>query len=443
MTKSSVETPGEKSQRLFKEFIKSKKIMIVDAQSFSRATLAHTLVSLGASMSQITLHSKFEAAQAAMATSVPDILLSEFDLEKGTCGLDLLVSQRRSNKYSKDSLFILITGNTSQAAVARAAEEDVDGYILKPYTVDGLRMALMKYAIEKAYPSPYTIKIDEGKKKIDTQEWDEAIQIFQGAADLDPKPSLAYFYQGAVEERKEVLENAEIDYRKGLEYNRIHYKCLVGLFDLFTAQNRTKEAYDIVRQISRYFPANPDRLATVLRLAVINEAYDDIENYYQLFKKLDRRDEKLVRYVCAALVVCGKHYLRKRVVSRAIELFDKAKITGMRNPRLLKEIILSLLSYDQADKAGLFLADYPPEYQGTPEFAALRYAIQEKNIPIGESLSQGRALISRGVSEYVLYAILIKRTLQAGFIDHADALLAKALQQWPEKAEELRKITAE
>ncbi len=84
---------------------------------------------------------------------------------------------------------------------------------------------------------------------------------------------------------------------------------------------------------------------------MINEAYEDIEAYYQLFKKLDRRDEKLVRYVCASLVVCGKHYLQKHVVSRAIELFDKAKITGMRNPRLLKEIILSLLHHDLVDKA--------------------------------------------------------------------------------------------
>ncbi len=91
----------------------------------------------------------------------------------------------------------------------------------------------------------------------------------------------------------------------------------------------------------------------------------------------------------------------------------------------------------------MFLDDYPPEYQGTPEFAALRYAIQEKNIPIGESLSQGRALISRGVNKNILYAILIKRTLQAGFVDHADALLEKALVQWPEKADELRKINGE
>ncbi len=231
--------------------------MIVDAQSFSRVTLAHTLVGLGAAMSQISLHSKFEAAQDSMTDSVPDILLSEFDLENGTCGLDLLVSQRKINKGSKQSLFILITGNTSQAAVARAAEEDVDGYILKPYTMDGLRMALMKYAIEKAYPSAYTIKIDEGKKKLDVQEWDEAIRLFETAAALDPKPSLAYFYQGTVEERRALMQRAEEDYRKGLEFNRIHYKCLVGLFDLFIIQNRNKEAYEVVRQISRIFRQIP------------------------------------------------------------------------------------------------------------------------------------------------------------------------------------------
>jgi CheY-like chemotaxis protein len=438
-----VETPAQKQQRLFKEYIRAKKITVVDSQASSRAALARTLVELGATIGQITLHSSFAAAKVTIKETCPDILLTEFDLEGGACGLDLLVSQRKANNQSKKSLFILITGNTSQAAVARAAEEDVDGYLLKPYTLDGLRMSLTKYAVEKAYPGPYTMMIEKGKEKIESKDYEDAIKIFEDAKKLDPKPALACFYQGFIDAERKILSNAEGKYRSGLDYNKIHYKCLVALFELFMGQSRNKEAYEVVRKIARYFPANPDRMAAVLRLAVINEAYEDIESYYQLFRRLDHRNETLVRYVCASLIVCGKYYLQKKAVPRAVELFDKAKTTGARNPRLLREIISSLLQYDLSSEATAFLEAYPPEFQGSPEYAALKYAVTERDLPIGQSIDMGRDLIQKGVHEYLLYFVLIRRSLQAGLSDHADQLIAEIMTAWPDKAEDIKKMVRE
>lgn len=437
MANVKVESAMDKQKRLFREFVQNKRIMVVDSQSFSRAALARTLMDLGASMSQITLESTYSSALASISQNCPDILFSEFDLENGTCGLDLLVTQRKINKQSKKSLFILVTSNTSQAAVARAAEEDVDGYLLKPYTMDGLRMAIMKYAVEKAYPSAYIIKIGEGKEKLEQNSVDEALQIFTEATALDPKPALAHFYHGLGEESRLTLSNAENDYNEGLSYNKIHYKCMVGLFELFMHQKRNKEAYDVVRQISKYFPSNPDRLATVLRLAVINEAYEDIERYYQLFTKLDARNDMLIRYVCAALIVCGKYYLQNKENVRAVELFNKAKATSARNPRLLKEIVLSLLSYGLVFEASEFLKAFPAESHVSPEYVSLSYAIEERTLPEGESIAKGRELLTRGVQEYILYFILIQRSAQVGFKDHAEQLLKTAIGLWPDKQEEL------
>src|SRR5262249_34840996 len=157
-----------------------------------RASLAQGLIDLGASMHQIRLVSNFAEAQALIGTECPDILLSEFDLDGGTCGLDLMSARRKKGGISQQSLFILVTGNNSQAAVARAAEEDVDGYILKPYTINGLRMAIMKYATDKIYPSEYSLKIEAGKRKLEEKEVDSALALFTEAMQLDAKPSLAY-----------------------------------------------------------------------------------------------------------------------------------------------------------------------------------------------------------------------------------------------------------
>ncbi len=108
-----LENPNEKNRRLFKEYMRNKRIMIVDSQAYSRAALTQTLIELGATLAQITLAPSFRAAEAEIAKGCPDILLSEFDLEGGACGLDLLAAQRKLNKQSRRSLFILVTSNTS------------------------------------------------------------------------------------------------------------------------------------------------------------------------------------------------------------------------------------------------------------------------------------------------------------------------------------------
>jgi CheY-like chemotaxis protein len=439
-----VENPGEKQTRLFRTFFQKRKIMIVDPESFSRAALAQVLIDLGASMHQIQLVSNYaEAHSMLMGGSRPDILLSDFDLDNGCCGLDLLATIRRKKVDTSQSLFILVTGNTSQAAVARAAEEDVDGYLLKPYTADGIRLALMKYATEKIYPSDYQLKIREGKRKLEEEELDEAMSLFEEAMSLDQRPSLACFYQGFTEEARKTLARAEKDYDQGLSFNHIHYKCMLGLFDLYTRENRHKDAYAIAQRLARYFPASPERLATVLKLAVLNEAFEDIERYYRLFCNLNQRNEMLVRYVCAALIVCGKYFLQQQKLQRAIELFERAKATGARNPKFLREIALALLAVGQAEQAWIFIEAYPAAAQATPEYRALRYAATEGRSPVGASIADGRRLVAEGIREYILYLTLIRRSIEAGFVEHASQLVADAVKLWPEKEQDLLRVQRE
>jgi CheY-like chemotaxis protein len=437
------ETNSEKQARLFRTFLQKRKIMIVDPESFSRAALAQVLIELGSSTQQIKLVSNYAEAQAAIIAACPDIVLSEFDLDRGHCGIDLLAGVRKTQAGTGQALFIVVTGNTSQAAVARAAEEDVDGYLLKPYTADGIRLALVKYGIEKINPSEYQKKIQEGKRKLDEKEMDAAMALFRDAQKLDPKPALACFYQGFTEEQKKTVNEAEKDYDKGLGFNHIHYKCLLAQFDLYTSQSRHKDAYAIAQKLARYFPASPERLSTVLKLAVLNEAFEDIERYYRLFCKLDHRNDLLVRYVCAALIVCGKYFLQQQKMHRALELFEKAKATSARNPRFLREIALSLIGVGQAERAWPFVEAFPPEAQSSADYRALRYAATEGRLPLGVSIAEGRKLLTEGVKEYVVYTTLIRRSIEAGFAEHADQLSREALKLWPEKEGEIRRIQRE
>jgi CheY-like chemotaxis protein len=435
MADQSPQNKFAKLGRQFREFIKNKRIVIADPHAHSRSSLTHMLIDLGALSKNIELTNSYFDCKQAIEREFPDLLISEYDLEGGRCGLDLLQDQRKMNSKSQSSLFILITGNTSQAAVARAAEEDVDGYVIKPFSMDVLRSSIMKYAITKAYPTDYMKEIQKGKEQIAKRQLDDAMLTFDRAAGLDEKPSLAHFYHGQAELLRKTLSNAEIDYDKGLSYNKIHYKCLAGLFDLYYSQNRNKEAYAIVRKISQYFPANPDRLATVLRLAIINNAFGDIERYYQLFCKLEKRDAKLVKHVSAALIVCGRYYLMNGIHSRSLELFTKAKIASAYSPRFLREIVANLLEYSMATEAEAFLADYPNKEQAPNDYVALKFAAESFKFDISQAANIADGLVKKGIKDYLIYEVLLRRSVQSNRIEAADALYQTALELFPERKE--------
>src|SRR5262245_48867094 len=122
------------NEKLFQQYLAESLIFIVDTSSASRARLAKTLVDLGAKTNAIRLISNYDTAMSEMASSQPRVVLTDYYIGSKS-GFDLLRAHKEKYPEIQDNLFLLITGNASQSAVAQAAEEDVDAFVLKPYTI--------------------------------------------------------------------------------------------------------------------------------------------------------------------------------------------------------------------------------------------------------------------------------------------------------------------
>ena len=231
--------PNEKDLQMFCQFLNENRILIADTSSASRVRLAATLVELGVRSSNLILTGSYEEADEKLKTGKPKpkLVLCDYMLGKRS-GLDLLQTAR-SAPSSEDDVFILVTGNTSQSAVARAAEEDVDSFILKPYTLETLKSALVSAVIAKVYPTEYIKLIRKGKDELFGGKLDEAIKTFDDAMKLESNPTLAHFYRGYAQKMKKTLDQAEESFKEGLGLNKIHYKCLIGLFDLLIERSGT------------------------------------------------------------------------------------------------------------------------------------------------------------------------------------------------------------
>lgn len=419
------------SQSDVERFLGKQRILIADANRSSRVGIARALVDMGATTSQIILADSYEWAEKTMQQARPRIVVLDYEIES-RCGLDLL-----QDEQPDDRLTIMVTHNNSQAAVASAAEGEVDVFISKPYNLDTFRRSISLAIEAKLHPSDYIKAINEGRRYLASSDLERANQSFEKAIRLDHQPALAYFYHGRVQQLNSALDRALASYLKGLEYNQSHYKCLIGLYEALAAQNKPQEAYTVLRRIVRGFPLNPRRFAPLIKLAIQNRRYDDIEEYYDSFLQIEFRNDDIVKHACAGLIVAGKHFLREKQRDHALRLFQKAGISAAGRSAFLKEIVLALATDGLGNELSFYLSRFPQEEQKTTEFQALDFLAVSMVEPLHVTIGRGRTLLKEGHMHPTIYRILIQASLRAGFKDGAEMLALQASQHWPERRAKL------
>lgn len=421
----------EKKKELFKAFLSNNQVLIVDKSSASRRRLTKTLVDLGAKRIQVHSVAHYSEAVAIVTEHKPQLVLSDYAINGGS-GFDLFSEYRNVHKEEKKSALILITSNISQSAVAKAAEEDVDSFIIKPYTVKSLEKNLIDAVINKLYPSKYIQKIEEGKESMFAGNYDEAIEIFEKAISLNSLPSLAHFYHGQCKYFKHLKEDAEKDYGKGLEINKIHYKCQIGLYEMFKNDNRHKEAYDVVKNIAKYFPANPDRLKEVIRLCITTANYQDMDSYYDIFVNLDERTEEIINYICSGLYIYGKVSLLQYNKDKSREVFEKIGISCGGMPKFLKSMIFLLVEFDIFSDAKKLMSRFTLEDSHSADYAICNYLAYLDEMNNTEKISEGLDLFNKGFKDPLAAKYLIKALRDEGSDKKAQKYQDEAEFLWPD-----------
>jgi hypothetical protein len=318
--------------------------------------------------------------------------------------------------------------------VAEAAEGDVDAYVVKPFTMETLRLHIAQAGIDKIKPEGYRGTIARGRDLLLEGKLTEAMTLFREAKSLSGKPSLACYYEGQGFERLKEPDHGQKSYEEGLLFNELHYRCSVALFDLLVSKKSLDRAYSVISKVSGVFPMSPKRLCATIDLAVRTQHFDDVDRYYEIFSKLDERREDLKRYLSAALVVGAMYQLRHKNSARAVSLLGKAALTAGDQPGVLREIVLTLAEHGELAQAKKFLERFPPVSRQAPVYLSAEYAILDKTAPGPEVLSKGRKLIQGGIQDPLIYRILIRRTVEAQPGDAVVGLVNEASVIWPSQA---------
>ncbi len=420
---------------VFRDYIQRIDVLIVDKNPSSRSRLLKIMYDLGCKRNKIFTAGEMSEAEELIATKNIGIVLSDYFIGGGS-GFDLFKVVREKFPDKKELSLILVTSNISQTAVAKAAEEDVDSFIIKPYTIQSIQENLISTVSHKVKPSEYIKLIDQAKELITQRKLDEAIVVLNEAKKLHQKPALALFYIGQAEYMKEAIEQAKGSYSSGLAFNNIHYKCLLGLYEMFLEQKKYSEAYQVVKKIAKFFPANPDRLAQIVRLAVQTENYDDMQMYYEIFTSLDERTEQMVNYIGAGLFVSGKHKLINKKIDEAIRLFDNIAVSCSEFSKFTRAMICALVDYDQVASAEKYLSRFPPGSDDQEDFLVSEYIIMSRKGEQHSHLAKfGLDLYNKNIRDPECMKLMIQAMEACQYKKETiENFKSEFLKLWPEEA---------
>ncbi len=427
-----------KAEKSFPSFFKGKKVLIAEPSPSASTIIHQVLVALGCEPGQIHRENDFDKA-AQHLRSACHVIVSEYQIGTGF-GLELAERQAQVIDDSHDRIFLLSTANNNDSTIAEAAEGDVDGYVLKPFTIKQLTDLLVNIIEKKMKPSPYSQKTMEGRKWLKDGDAKKAAEVLAAAKTLDPKPALACYFHGLALKLLNDPDGALASFREGRKHNQLHYKCLQGEFDILFERKDYAKAYETLRLIYENFPVSPATLEKIFILAIFTGNFRDLDLYHQRFVELDRRPLRLIKVVTEAFISSGRLFLKENDLEQAISQFKKAATTSQRNPEALQKITNALIRGGHADQAQEFVKMYPPEAQTSAAYIEADFEACKGHMSPWELIQKGKKLIDDGLATPSICRTVIGLLIEQKKETAAEQVIYKATILFPELRNEFRSL---
>ena len=141
------------------------RALVVDGNPSLRSMEAMMLRDMG--VGSVVQASKASDARRLLESRSFDIVLCDYHFDAcSMTGQDLVDELRRTNQLPHATVFIMVTGESSYALVAEAAEAALDSYLLKPHTAKALEQRLMQARHRKLALRDVFEAIDAGEFQI-------------------------------------------------------------------------------------------------------------------------------------------------------------------------------------------------------------------------------------------------------------------------------------
>jgi tetratricopeptide (TPR) repeat protein len=295
--------------------------------------------------------------------------------------------------------------------------------------------------LKKIEPSYYQQKLEEGRVYYYQNKSIEALETLKTTKSLHQNPYESCSLIAQIYKDKNEITTAINSYEESISFNQFYFKALKRLSDLYYQQKNFKKSYEITQAMTSHYPISPERIPDLIRLSIINKKYEDIINYFKIFKTIQSPNLEMQQFLSAAMAILGKYFTQTNDTPRAIEALQAAYKFSNGKYEILKSVTQSfqelnkveilLEMFDKTD-----LSKWSLEVQGL-YFLTLHLTSQDDQhiILVGEKMLKNQVVdfnIYKGVIER---SIKIKRSKSNILI-----LISEAIKYFPEHALEFENL---
>ena len=264
---------NEEMLLVLQQVLTKKRVLIVDRYPPARDSLRLMLSALGVT----AVHGAGNSAEVIRQVSNNrfDIILSDFILEDGRDGQQLLEELRHNRMIALSTVYMIITGERSYTNVVSLAELAPDDYLIKPFTADQLQIRLIRAIYKKHILHKIYQQIERG-------DLVEAIAACKRVEQQQPP----YMYD-ALRFEGELLhslgrhEEAEIVYRRVMEAKVVPW-AKMGLAQSLKERGNLDEAEILAKEVTE---EAPEYLSAYDFLSSVQEAQGKLELAQQALQR--------------------------------------------------------------------------------------------------------------------------------------------------------------
>lgn len=217
---------------------KQMSILIVDDKFTMRRTIRNLLQRLG--YQNFLEADDGDTALGKLHTNKVDLVLCDWNMPRMN-GLELLRTVREDHNL-KDLPFLMVTAEMNEGQVAEAGEEDVDAYVLKPFTPAILHEKIESALRHRNKVSPIDTHLEVGNVLMRSRQFDNAMTEYRAALQINPNSPRALLAVGTAYEAKEQRQEAKEYYLQAAKLAPLFLKAHEALAMLAESQNDLVEA---------------------------------------------------------------------------------------------------------------------------------------------------------------------------------------------------------
>ncbi len=234
-------------------------------------------------------------------------------------GIDVLRFIRQSPRHMVHVSVLMVTAENWAEEIIEAAEDNVDGYIIKPFVANTLEEKIKQILDRRYKPTKLEQLFREGIILLNKKENAKAKAKFEELLAQNPNSprSLRELAKIAVADGDSA--KAEELLKKALEINKEYAKAMQDLGAIYSKDGREDEGIKLLEDAVKVSPRHGDRLALLGNLYFKKGRYKDV---IDLLEKAHRFGLSMIRYDLDVLLAAAN--MEAKNVARAHEIMRSA-----------------------------------------------------------------------------------------------------------------------